>query len=1154
VLRFTKLRLTGFKSFVDGTEIPVNEGLTGIVGPNGCGKSNLVEALRWVMGETSAKQMRGGEMDDVIFGGTADRPARNVAEVMLSLDNSERAASAQFNEFDELDISRRIEREHGSLYRVNGKEVRARDVQLLFADQATGARSTALVSQGRIGSIIAAKPTERRHLLEEAAGITGLHSRRHEAELRLNGAETNLERLDDILATLDVQMQNLKKQARQATRYRNISGHIRRAEATFFYLRWSAAEEERTNSAAALAQAESRVADQTGKAAKASTRQTELAAAMPPLRQAEAESAARLQRLTLAREGLEAEERRIEDARAETATRLEQIAADIAREQNLLGDAAAAADRLAAEAADIEAADQGQDDAREAAAQALGEATAEVDELDGQVSVLTEQAAGDEARRAALQRTIEELGQRKNRLTARAGEIKDQQAELESGSREGAELESAGQAVDQARAALEAAEAEAETAEGRRAAAMDAVSQAVSAEQAARAEQTRLEAEARALADVLESGADDQWPPLIDAVTVEAGLEAALGTALGEDLSAPADDAAPVRWRILPAFQSPPALPGAAKPLSGFVQAPDALARRLSQIGVVADEAEGNRLGGELSQGQRLVSRDGGLWRWDGYTVSSGAPTAAATRLEQRNRLKDIRAELHGMGARVPEAEAASRQARDASEKAETAEKAARAEARERGAAFSAARDALATLKDRASEHVSRLAALSETAANIEAGLSETEAASARAQDELAQISDLDAVRQELAGLRAELTERRARQVECQSARDNLEHAAQARGRRLQEIGGALDSWKARGAAAGAQIAQLEERRQKTGEELERLGALPGEIAQRRNALLDEVSAGEEKRKAAADRLAEAEAKLATADQTLRQAESELAQAREDRVRAQGLVEQAEQACRGLAERIAERLDAQPSQLFELAELNEDKELPELEAVERRLERLLRERDTMGAVNLRAEQEMEELTEQVDTLVTERDDLLEAIAKLRQGIGELNREGRQRLLASFKEVDQHFQALFERLFGGGTAHLALTESDDPLEAGLEIMASPPGKKMQVLSLLSGGEQALTALALLFAVFNTNPAPICVLDEVDAPLDDANVDRFCTMLSEMARSGHTRFIVITHHRMTMARMDRLFGVTMQERGVSQLVSVDLQRAEDLRATA
>ena len=415
-----------------------------------------------------------------------------------------------------------------------------------------------------------------------------------------------------------------------------------------------------------------------------------------------------------------------------------------------------------------------------------------------------------------------------------------------------------------------------------------------------------------------------------------------------------------------------------------------------------------------------------------------------------------------------------------------------------------------------------------------------------------------------MAAMRTELGKRRTTQVECRTGYDQLLRAAEERRRRIEDIGRELESWRQRADGAAQRMLELEDRRNRVSAELDRLAERPGEIAAQRQTLLGFLETAEIKRQEAADRLAEMEARLAEADRALRAAEHELAQAREDRVRAEGSVAQGQQACDAITERVAERLDTsglrrdddacRPQQLAELAKIGPDDEMPDIEAAERKVERLLRERETMGPVNLRAEQEADELSTQIETLQNERSDLIKAIEKLRQGIAELNREGRERLLQSFQEVDKHFQQLFTRLFGGGRAHLALTESDDPLEAGLEIMASPPGKRLQILSLLSGGEQALTSLALLFGVFMTNPAPICVLDEVDAPLDDANVDRFCTLLEEMAQAGGTRFLIITHHRMTMARMHRLFGVTMQERGISQLVSVDLQRAEELRQTA
>jgi chromosome segregation protein len=1154
LIQFNKLRLTGFKSFVEATELSIEPGLTGIVGPNGCGKSNLVEGLRWVMGETSAKQIRGGEMDDVIFGGTSDRPPRNIAEVLLDLDNSERAAPAQFNEFEDLEVGRRIERGSGSTYRVNGKEVRARDVQLLFADSATGARSTALVSQGRVSAVIAAKPVNRRALLEEAAGITGLHSRRHEAELRLRGAETNLERLDDILITLAAQLQSLKKQARQANRYRNISDHIRRAEAALFLVRWRAALDVLETNRTALAVAEGKVTEHTKRAGARAVHQAEAAAGLPELRQAEAKAAAGLQRLVLARENLDSEEQRAAEAERECRTRLDHVVADTEREKALAADATTAVRRLEAELGEIDAARVGEDELRGEAEERLTAATRESEETETRLTELTERVAADEARHADLTRRMAEVEERRQRLDARAADVTGQRDQLKDQSVDGAALDAAAAALDTARHGLDAARAEADRTEAARAEAEAATTRTLGKSHTAGTALARLEAEEQALADILESEGSELWPPVIDAVAVEAGYESALGAALGEDLSAPTDEAAPVHWHALAPLDTIPALPDGTEPLNRFVLAPPALDRRLGQIGVVADDAAGRRLAVRLAQGQRLVSRDGALWRWDGYTVSAGAATAAAARLEQRNRLATVRKRIAEAAKTLADAEGAADKARQAGETAAAAEAAAREAVREADAAYVEARDTQADLKERVARHASRLAGLADTAETIAADLAETESRGTEAAKDLAAVGDPSAGRQRVADLRTAFVASRSHQSEHQDALNAVLREAENRRRRAAEINEELANWRQRRDGAQARIEQLHERRGVIAGELENLAARPDEIAAQRRQLLSTIETAEGERNGTADSLAEAENRLAEADRELRAAEADLAQGREARVRAEGAAEQADQACRALRERVSERLGCRPDDLRQIAGLADDAEAPQLDAVERRVERLVRERDTMGPVNLRAEAEATELGQQIESLESERADLIKAIEKLRQGIAELNREGRERLLASFQQVDQHFRDLFVRLFGGGRAHLQLTESDDPLEAGLEIMASPPGKRLQVLSLLSGGEQALTALALLFAVFLTNPAPICVMDEVDAPLDDANVDRFCNLVEEIAHSSQTRFLIITHHRMTMARMDRLFGVTMSERGVSQLVSVDLGEAEELRATA
>jgi len=1151
LLRFNKLKLTGFKSFVDHTELVIENGLTGVVGPNGCGKSNLVEALRWVMGETSAKQMRGKGMEDVIFSGTSDRPSRNIAEVVLSLDNSERTAPAQFNGEEDLEVSRKIERDCGSSYRVNGKDVRARDVQLLFADSATGARSTALVSQGRIGTIISAKPTDRRMLLEEAAGITGLHSRRHEAELRLRAAETNLERLDDILGTLDVQMQSLKKQARQANRYRNISGHIRKAEAMLLHLRMLNANAELATNEEKLRAAEAEVASLTANAGAASTQQANRAGKLPEHREAEAKAAAELQRLNLAREQLEKEQNRIAEDKAAAEARHEQTIADMGRERTLIADAEAAIRMLDEERARIEHSQQSEADSHEEAGALLAEAREAVSTLESALSELTSRLATREARRDSLQQSLNALNARRERLLERQAELIEVHSAAERDSNQAEALHAGEQRAEATRAELDQARERIENAARDVKAAQDAVTAATNAAHQAQQRVARLEAEEKTLADMVEEASADLFPPLIDAVQVDPGYEAALGVALGDDLSAPADEPAPIHWRTLLPMTDTPALPFGAEPLSRYVRAPSALSRRLSQIGVVADTETGARLANDLKPGQRLVSRDGALWRWDGYTVSIDATTAAATRLEKRNRLKDLRSELIGVRNTARETETRLNDARNRAGQASQAERDARETAERAEATWNEARENLSWLREQIAEQSSKLTSLTESKNAVAADLAEIESQRQAAQQELATLNNIDALREQVQERQSELNEKRTVLLNRQSTFENLERTATERRERLEAIQTESYNWSERKTAAANRLEELSERRQSLTEEIQRLENAPAELNAKHAELMGQVETAELARKVAADALAEAENHLREADQELREAEIKLAQAREGRVRVEGFVDQAKLAVDNLIERIRERIEAAPEDLLEIAEHNIEKELPDLEATERRLERLLRERDTMGPVNLRAEQETRELEEQIETLGSERLELLEAIDKLRQGINQLNREGRERLLASFKEVDAHFQELFVHMFGGGRAHLELTDSDDPLEAGLEIMASPPGKKMQVLSLLSGGEQALTALSLLFAVFMTNPAPICVLDEVDAPLDDANVDRFCSLLDNMAESGRTKFLVITHHRMTMARMNRLFGVTMAEKGVSQLVSVDMQQAERLR---
>lgn len=1165
MLQFTRLRLSGFKSFVEPAELEIAPGLTGIVGPNGCGKSNLVEALRWVMGESSARQMRAGEMDDVIFGGAAGRPARALAEVAVAMRGTSSAVpavlmgrrdpAAETGDV-EVEIRRRLERGKGSSYRVNGREARARDVQLLFADAASGARSAAMVTQGQVGELILARPVERRLLLDEAAGISGLHPRRHEAELRLRAAEANLARLDDVLATLAAQLDTLRKHARQAARYRSVCEQIRKTEAGILQSRWTAAEAEVEAARRRLVAAQAAVAEATAAAAARSAAQAEAASVLPGLRAGEAEAMAALQTLELARERLDDEGRRSDAEREACRRRLEQAEKDLARARALGDDAEATLERQAAERARLAAAGDGEEAARTRLEAAAAAATAAVAELDTRLVELGERVAAMEAARAGLGRSLAELDAGLRRLDVRAGDVGRQRAVLQA---------EADALVDPAAADAAALAADAEVAQARADAdaAADLAAMSGGADDAAREALHRAEADLRVLTGEIAalekmlraSTGGAAGGRLIDSLQAEPGWEAALAAAFGDTLMASVDPAEPAHWRDLPPLADASPLPPGVEPLAGHVQGPAVAARRLGQTGVVVDPAEASALQPMLRPGQCLVGRDGGLWRWDGFALLPQAPSKAAILLDQRNRLVSLRAaRAASEGAHAAAARAAAA-AGAAVAGARAADKVARERLRVAEAASRRARTASAEARQAAAHVSTRLSSLDEAAAAVAAERGELAHRWEEAARALAEAPDPAAERESQQRLRQDLGHAREREREARARLDAHAREVQGRRRRLEAIERDLSAWAGRRDEARAQIEDLARRVAEERASLRALEAQPAEIAERRRGLLDALEEASTKRRRSGDAAAAAEATLSEADRALRGAEKLLAEAREEQVRAEAGVREAERAQGETALLIADRLGVDPAALAEIGavEAGGGVQGGAVEAAERRLERLKRERETMGPVNLRAEEEAAEVTARIDDLTAQRHDLTLAIAKLRRGIADLDREGRERLSASFAEVDRHFRELFIRLFGGGRAHLALTDADDPLEAGLEIMACPPGKKLQVLSLLSGGEQVLTALALRFAVFLTNPAPICVLDEVDAPLDDANVDRFCRLLAEMAAGG-TRFLVITHHRMTMARMDRLFGVTMAERGVSQLVSVDLRRAEELRETA
>ena len=864
-MKFKKIKILGFKSFVDQTDIDIEEGLTGIVGPNGCGKSNVVESLRWCMGETSPKSMRGSGMEDVIFSGTADRPARNNAEVTIFLDNKDRNAPAEFNNDEEIQIRRKIEIERGSEYRINGKEVRARDVQRLFADLSTGAHSPSLISQGRVGALINAKPIDRRAVLEEAAGISGLHSRRHEAELKLKGAESNLQRLKDIMRQLNTQINNLQKQAKQAEAYKSISEEITRLEGIVTYLKWYNLKESFEKSDTDLKSSEQLIQKYTLEVSQATNDQAKANEKIQPLREKEIEAAAKLNRINLERESLDKEEERIKELKKSLEQTIQQNIGDYEREQYQLENALRDLDALNVKKDDL---------------------TAEIsiDDFDNE--------------------QIKDLKEEKKQLEDQINDLEENIEKYNS---------------------------------------------------------------------IKQSKRDEWQKALINEENLKS-RESTLKEVEGYD--------DPNKWTQI--FS-------------------EKFYRNLSEISEKVVKAE------ELSADSRK-SYD---------KASNDAKDAVTMSMQLREDLRQ---------------------------------------------------------KDVEEKH-----------------------------------SDWN--------------------YEYQRLSKNIQSSKN-------------------------QINELKQRRIKSEEELKKITNRPEEIAQKRGQLIETKGFAETERQYAADRLAEADNELKKYENKLRKAQNDLANVRESKGRTEATKELAESRLSELESESIEKYNCKPDSIITKLSISEDLETLQnnFERNETRLERLKQQRDTLGVVNLRADLETKEIEQELEKMNSEKTDLETAIKKMRESIEELNKEGRTRLLKAFDVVNNHFKDVFVQLFNGGKAHLELVDSDDPLEAGLEMMVSPPGKKLQSMSLLSGGEQALTAMSLIFAVFLTNPSPICVLDEVDAPLDDANVERFCNLLDDIADKTNTKFLIITHHALTMSRMDRLFGITMAERGVSQIVSVDLKKAEEIGAVA
>ncbi|MEO0550924.1 MAG: chromosome segregation protein SMC [Pseudomonadota bacterium] len=1151
-MHIKELRIAGFKSFVDPENVPIEHGLTGIVGPNGCGKSNLLEALRWAMGANSARAMRGGEMDDLIFSGAAGRPARELAEVTLVLDNTDRTAPPEFNASDTLEIMRRLKRGAGSTYKLNGRTVRGKDVKLIFADASTGANSPSLVRQGQISELIASKPQNRRRILEEAAGISGLNTRRHEAELKLRSAETNLERLSEVSAEVQRQLESLKRQARKARKYKELTTKINALEAYLAHLKWQSAKSDRETTALSLAKAKSEVERLTREAATAETRRLEASEGLQPLRNAESIASGKLGQSKIELVRLETEHKNAAEIVAGLERELTRLSDDIEREQAQKEEAEAtlaeARDSLAA----LPVANDTTNKEKEVGAErTLADAKAALTAAEEEADAVANRLSQTRAEIQAMEANAEAHHRRKERLEQEVTALSTKLTNLPDISDLARALSDAERVEETAKTAFETANRAISEAEETVVTTQDTEAEAKVPANEAEDRLRMLETEIAGLQRLLRKADSSSAPPVVDQIKTRDGYEKAVAAALGDDLQASTDPTAALFWGGRDMDRA--VLPGDARPLTDFVEAPGELAARLSQCGVVS-VSEGRKLAAELSCGQRLVSLDGHLWRWDGFTRTPAAPIAAAERLEQQARLEAAQASLGGARQALAETETRFIEAKAARIGAEEDLKRLRGGAENAANELDQARRSLAVAIQNRDKAGVQSDAVRENLTRVEAELAIATDAFRTAvrpenKDAISELGlKLDQKRTALRLAREHETEARGRLTDLTRNREQ----AMARRTALERD---VDRWAGRFEASGSRVEALLKRRTEAIAEAAEARARPEKLKSERDLLAQRVETLTTERQEAADALAERETAIREVESAARSASNLAMSARETLAIANARQENAQERFNEAIEIAQAQFQRTPEGLLQLAEQGLDaEELADIDTkeAETRAEVLRRDREQLGGVNMEAESEAEDLASRLDTQEDEKADLAAAISKLREGVAALNEEGRHRLMEAFEKVNEHFKALFTTLFRGGEAELRLVDADDPLMAGLEIFAQPPGKRLGTLSLMSGGEQALTATALIFAVFLSRPAPICVLDEVDAPLDDANVDRFCRMLDEMRKRTNTRFIVITHNPVTMSRMDRLFGVTMREKGVSKLVSVDLDAAEELVA--
>lgn len=1151
---FQALHIEGFKSFARPVSISIHAGLTGLVGPNGCGKSNIVEALRWVMGETSAKRIRGQGMDDIIFAGTKDRAPRNQALVRLVLGNPHRRAPKPYHNEDTIEIVRSARRGEGSSYTINGREVRARDVQTFFADLICGPRSTTIISQGQVEAMVTAKPHDHRLLLEEAAGIRGLQSRRHESELKLKAAHENLQRLDDVFATMTARKSALASQARRARRYTKISDRIRATEAMHTHQQWHTLQEQLLRITSEADIATRAVATDTVEASALNQKIQSAEAELRTLEHAVVEADTALRTATRRIHEHEQEQWRAQERRESLGTRIEAAMQECLRtrqqgasiEETLSGleaertqlatpvDAQPLRDKVRAQSQHT----QELEDTAEALATELASLNHQRQEHASRAALLTEQ----------IQHWEEDIAQNS---TDKPDDFEATEAALAAA--EAQQIE--------ALETLAALEKEAQAHHRARLEAHEAHKQALaSAQQKLRHSEgvcARINDEKTMLESTCKTMEAQRHIPVLQSteLVIPPQWEAAVTAALGRDIFASLEAEAPHLWQQPEPTPAPPRWPEGVTPLNALISAPAVMQARLSHIGVF----EGTLPPCPLQPGQCLVNKDGVLWQWDGIRLDTRATEDHSHKLAQQYRQNLNR--LEALRQQWPEAErqhqACLAAVQDLERNAECDFEPLELCCAQANLAVEEQQQVLATLQQDTEQARARMAqartAMQETLNRQAMVQRHTQSIASNRQildtleQTLAELQDPAPLTERLHQQRAEAAQAREQLTALQGQLTALEEKQSYQHERSQHLEEQYTQWTRRRQENLDHIAALEQ--QQSALEAENATLPAGEKTLPPD-LKEALEAAEANRINASERLDQHKNTLRTLRSQLQSAEQRLADVRIEQARFEERTQQTETAIEQTIQTCLERFERHPKDLSALFESLPDDSTPE--ALEEHLRSLRQQRERMGAINLQADEELGALEEHMTSLQAEYTDLSEAIASLRRSIQVLNAESRERLEGAFESVNAHFGQLFATLFEGGEAHLELTDDGDEDARGLEVFARPPGKRRQTLSLMSGGEKSLTALALVFAVFLTNPAPICVLDEVDAALDETNTHRFCTLL-ESLKSEDTRFIIVTHHRLTMTRMDRLWGVSMLTPGVSSLLAVDLEEAQHAYAS-